>query len=519
MGCGSCGTKDGLPKGCNNNGACGTDGCGKLSVFDWLSNMKLPNGQEPFNFIEVRFKNDRKFYYKNENNMSLNVGEVIAVEGTPGHDIGVVTLAGELVRIQMKKKHISQTGEDVKKVYRKANQKDIETWQEFREREKQTMIDSRIMAKNLNLEMKICDVEYQGDGSKVTFYYTAEGRVDFRQLIKEYASKFGVRIEMKQIGYRQEAAKIGGIGSCGRELCCSTWLTDFRSVSTAAARYQQLSINSQKLAGQCGKLKCCLNFELDSYLDALNHFPSIESKFDTVNGVVHCVKIDVFKKEMWFAYEKGSMLWFKFAVSDVQEFLAMNERKEKTDSLEDLTKQLADTKPISVDVIEEDSLERFERKEQQAKRKRMKAKKPGNNPASNPNQQTKNGDKQTEKPANANRPQKRRKPTQPKENVNASKTPNPVKTDDTKKPNPKQRRPNPKPEKKADGNTTAAPTQKPEKKVAQKPRPTHPNVVKNAGPNSPQPNTSEESKTTPNKSRNRNKNRSNRGPKPNNPNE
>ena len=308
MGCGSCGTSNGLPKGCNNNGACGTDGCGKLSVFDWLSNMQLPNGQEKFNFVEVRFKNDRKFYYKNENNISLNIGDVIAVEGTPGHDIGVVTLSGELVRIQMKKKNLSWTAEDVKKVYRKANQKDIETWQEFRDREKQTMVDSRIMAKNLNLEMKISDVEYQGDGAKVTFYYTAEGRVDFRQLIKEYAGKFGVRIEMKQIGYRQEAAKVGGIGSCGRELCCSTWLTDFRSVSTAAARYQQLSINSQKLAGQCGKLKCCLNFELDSYLDALNSFPSMESRFETEKGWTHCVKIDVFKKEMWFAYDKGGIV-------------------------------------------------------------------------------------------------------------------------------------------------------------------------------------------------------------------
>lgn len=530
MGCGSCGTKDGLPKGCNNNGACGTDGCGKLSVFDWLANMKLPNGQEPFNFVEVRFKNDRKFYYKNENNMSLNIGEVIAVEGTPGHDIGVVTLTGELVRIQMKKKHLSQTGEDVKKVYRKANQKDIETWQEFREREKQTMIDSRIMAKNLNLEMKICDVEYQGDGAKVTFYYTAEGRVDFRQLIKEYASKFGVRIEMKQIGYRQEAAKIGGIGSCGRELCCSTWLTDFRSVSTAAARYQQLSINSQKLAGQCGKLKCCLNFELDSYLDALNQFPSIESKFETANGMAHCVKIDVFKKEMWFAYEKGSMLWFKFVVSDVQEFLAMNERKQKTDSLEDLTKQLVETKPTFVDVIEEDSLERFERKEQQAKRKRVKAKKPGERPAVNPNQKPKvEGDK----PVNANRQQKRRKPNSAKENANpnpsVAKVPTSVKADETKKATPKQRKPNPN-QKPVNASNTADKTavKQPQKEVnpnASKkekrvqPKDKTPNTPKAAAPKEQQNEAGEANKTTPNKSRNRNKNRSNRGPKPNNPSE
>lgn len=408
MACGSCGTSSsGLPKGCNNNGACGTDGCGKLSVFDWLSNMKLPNGQQPFNFVEVRFKNDRKFYYKNENNISLNVGDIIAVEGTPGHDIGIVTLTGELVRIQMKKKNLSWEGEDIKKVYRKANQKDIETWQEFREREKQTMIDSRIMAKNLDLEMKICDVEYQGDGAKVTFYYTAEGRVDFRQLIKEYAGKFGVRIEMKQIGFRQEAAKIGGIGSCGRELCCSTWLTDFRSVSTAAARYQQLSINSQKLAGQCGKLKCCLNFELDSYLDALNHFPSIESKFETEKGFAHCVKIDVFKKEMWFAYEKGSVLWYKFSVEDVQEFLQINANGEKTESLEDLAKSVVDNKPSFGDGIEEDSLERFERKEN-AKRKRIKPKrKPNTKESANASNSKQNAVEVKEKAKNPNQQQKR----------------------------------------------------------------------------------------------------------------
>jgi cell fate regulator YaaT (PSP1 superfamily) len=436
MACGSCGTSsNGLPKGCNNNGACGTDGCGKLSVFDWLANMQLPNGQQPFNFVEVRFKNDRKFYYKNENSISLNVGDIIAVEGTPGHDIGIVTLTGELVRIQMKKKNLSWEGEEVKKVYRKANQKDIETWQEFREREKQTMIDARIMAKNLNLEMKICDVEYQGDGAKVTFYYTAEGRVDFRQLIKEYAGKFGVRIEMKQIGYRQEAAKIGGIGSCGRELCCSTWLTDFRSVSTAAARYQQLSINSQKLAGQCGKLKCCLNFELDSYLDALNHFPSIESKFETVNGMAQCVKIDVFKKEMWFAYERGSVLWYKFSIEDIQEFLEINKAGKKTEALEDLAKNAIEQKPDFSDVIEENSLERFERKEK-AKRKRVKAKP---KVANTSNQEVKAAKKpntevvEKDKEKNPNQQNKR-----PNNNNNRKKKPQNPNTQNVQNPKPKQ---------------------------------------------------------------------------------
>ena len=387
MGCGSCGTKNGLPKGCNNNGACGVDGCGKLTVFDWLSNMQLPNGQKPFEFVEIRLKNDRKLYYKNENNLSLSIGDVVAVEGNPGHDIGVVTLTGELVRIQMKKKHLSVETEDAKKIYRKANQKDLETWHLYREKETQTMIDSRIIANNLGLEMKICDVEYQGDGSKVTFYYTAEGRVDFRQLIKEYASRFGVRIEMKQIGYRQEAAKIGGIGSCGRELCCSTWLTDFRSVSTAAARYQQLSINSQKLAGQCGKLKCCLNFELDTYLDALTDIPTIDTKLLTVNGLANCVKVDVFKRVMWFSYDTGSVLWYRFPVEDVKEFIRLNKENQKIDSLEELSKNIMETKPVFTDVIEEDSLERFDRKNK-SQNKRNRQNRQRNSKESNPKQST-----------------------------------------------------------------------------------------------------------------------------------
>ena len=401
MGCGSCGTSNGLPKGCNNNGACGTDGCGKLSVFDWLSNMQLPNGQEKFNFVEVRFKNDRKFYYKNENNISLNIGDVIAVEGTPGHDIGVVTLTGELVRIQMKKKNLSWTAEDVKKVYRKANQKDIETWQEFRDREKQTMVDSRIMAKNLNLEMKISDVEYQGDGAKVTFYYTAEGRVDFRQLIKEYAGKFGVRIEMKQIGYRQEAAKVGGIGSCGRELCCSTWLTDFRSVSTAAARYQQLSINSQKLAGQCGKLKCCLNFELDSYLDALSHFPSSQTTIDTEKGKAFCIKIDVFKKKMWFAYVDNSMAWYDLDVAEVKKMMKINSKGQKSIPLEELKTFTGADKVETVDLIQENNLDRFEKK----KPNKHRNKNTGNNRAEQVTKEPE-AQKDNNKPEKSNAPKK-----------------------------------------------------------------------------------------------------------------
>src|SRR5690606_12915214 len=387
MSCGSCGTSSsGLPKGCKNNGACGVEsGCGKLPVFDWLSNMRLPNGQLAFNCVEVRFKNDRKQYYKNPNNLSLSIGDVVAVEAQSGHDIGMVTLTGELVRIQMKKRNLSENSEDVKKVYRKANEKDIETWQNYREKEQETMMRARRIAVNLGLEMKISDVEYQGDGNKAIFYYTAEGRVDFRELIKQYASAFSVRIEMKQIGYRQEAAKVGGIGSCGRELCCSTWLTDFRSVNTAAARYQQLSINPHTLAGQCGKVKCCLNYEFDSYLDALDEFPSMESTFETVKGTAGCVKIDVFKKELWFSYLEGGFTWYKFNLEQVKQFISNSKEGNINPALEDLAKNLVEDKKSSVDVIEENSLERFERKR---RNRNPKNKKPRNKQQTgNPNQE------------------------------------------------------------------------------------------------------------------------------------
>ena len=399
MSCGSCGTTtNGLPKGCNNNGACGVDsGCGKLPVFDWLSNMRLPNGQLAFNCVEVRFKNDRKQYYINSNHLPLGIGDIVAVEAQSGHDIGVVTLSGELVRVQMKKRNLTEDSEDVKKVYRKANEKDIETWQNYREKEQETKMRARRIAVNLGLEMKITDVEYQGDGIKAIFYYTAEGRVDFRELIKQYAGAFSVRIEMKQIGYRQEAAKVGGIGSCGRELCCSTWLTDFRSVNTAAARYQQLSINPQKLAGQCGKLKCCLNYELDSYLDALDEFPSMETTFETEKGTANCMKIDVFKKEMWFTYTSGGINWYKFSVDQIKEFIDVSKKGGKNAPLEDLVSEVTETKKEFVDVIQENSLERFERKNRNRNRNNNKKRPEGNNQRSEKPQRQGNSGR-TDKP-------------------------------------------------------------------------------------------------------------------------
>ncbi|WP_226063550.1 PSP1 domain-containing protein [Kaistella polysaccharea] len=349
----SCGTKS--ANGCESVDTCGNSY--KLSVFDWLSDINNPS-QSQTDFVEVRFKNDRKFFYKNINKLPLHIGSIVTVESSPGHDIGVVSLTGELVKIQMKKKYVTE--DNPLKIYRLANQKDIEVWQEVRAKEESVKVQGRKIAYALNLEMKITDVEFQGDGGKVTFYYTADNRVDFRQLIKEFASLFRTKIDMKQIGFRQEAAKVGGIGSCGRELCCSTWLTDFRSVNTNAARYQQLSINPQKLAGQCGKLKCCLNYELDSYLDALSDFPSSNSTIETEKGKAFCIKIDVFKKRMWFAYVDHSMSWYDLDVQDVKKLIAQNKKGEKAPPLEDL--KTNDIPVKSVDLIQENNVDRFERR-------------------------------------------------------------------------------------------------------------------------------------------------------------
>lgn len=421
----SCGTK--TASGCDSVNTCGNSY--KLSVFDWLSNINNPSTSQT-DFVEVRFKNDRKFFYKNVNNLPLHMGSVITVESSPGHDIGVVSLTGELVKIQMKKKFISE--DNPLKIYRLANQRDIEVWQESRAKEEPVKIQARKISYGLNLDMKITDVEYQGDGGKVTFYYTSDTRVDFRQLIKEFAGTFRTKIDMKQIGFRQEAAKVGGIGSCGRELCCSTWLTDFRSVNTNAARYQQLSINPQKLAGQCGKLKCCLNYELDSYLDALSDFPPSSTTLDTVNGKAFCIKIDVFKKKMWFAYVERSMAWYDLDVADVKKMVAQNKKGEKAQPLEEV--KVHDIPVRSVDLIQENTIDRFERKNKNSG-KNSNRKKPNNNNQRPPNapraenrgpaNQAERGNKGPEKAPNQNakpqnqQPKKFKKKFPPKRDDNA----------------------------------------------------------------------------------------------------
>lgn len=379
MACSGCSTGRGcntagksLPGGCRNNGSCGTGGCNKLSVFDWLSNMELALGTQQCDVVEVRFKNSRKEFFRNVNNLSLAVGDVIAVEASPGHDIGSVSMAGELVRMQLKKRGLAITASEIKKVYRKAHQIDIDKWREAQNLEEKTMHRARTVAVGLGLQMKISDVEYQGDKTKAIFYYTADERVDFRELIKKYADEFKVRVEMRQIGARQEASRLGGIGSCGRELCCSTWLTDFRSVSTTAARYQQLSLNPLKLAGQCGKLKCCLNYELDSYMDAIKDFPEVSDvKLKTKKGDAVHQKTDIFMRTMWFAYFDNLGHFIPLPVDRVKEIIEMNKKGEMPTDLGEAVKEKQvkqERGPDYENVVGQDSLTRFDNRKKKKKK-------------------------------------------------------------------------------------------------------------------------------------------------------
>ena len=377
--------------------------------------MQLPANMEPFNAVEVRFKNGRKEFFQNPENLTLSIGDTVATEASPGHDIGMITLTGELVRVQMKKKKIPLKIEALPKIYRKASQKDIDIWQGVRDKEADVQKRSREIAIRHGLQMKISDVEFQGDASKVIFYYTAEERVDFRELIKEFARTFNTRIEMKQVGFRQEAARLGGIGSCGRELCCSTWLTDFRSVNTSAARYQQLSLNPQKLAGQCGKLKCCLNYELDTYLEALESFPNTETKLQTEKGNATCQKIDIFKGLLWYAYEKEFANWHELTVEKANEIIELNKKGKKPMALEEFIIEApkAEKEPFS-NVVGQDSLTRFDQPKQKNKKRRNKSRNKkrgkaetsvgGNNPKGN--QRKKSGGKPRNKSGNQNRNRK-----------------------------------------------------------------------------------------------------------------
>ena len=372
--------------------------CGKLLVTDWLGDL-----QPAYKFddiIEVRFKNTRKDYYRNVNNLKLSVGDLIAVEGSPGHDIGIISLMGQLVFDQMKRHKVTFNNGEYRKVYRKAKSVDIDKWKEAISLEHETMIRSRQIVKDLDLNMKIGDVEYQGDKTKAIFYYIADGRVDFRQLIKVLAENFRIRVEMKQIGARQEAGRIGGIGPCGRELCCSTWMSNFVSVTTNSARYQEISLNPQKLAGQCGKLKCCLNFEVDAYLDAQRDFPPSHIPLESENLTYNFVKVDIFGGIFWYAPQgNGPAGLVPVPVSRVKEVQRMNRSGKKP---EKLVTERYDAGPKKADtftnVVGQDDLHRFDRpKKQNRKGNRNKRRNPNrssNQPQSqNPRQGSSNSDR------------------------------------------------------------------------------------------------------------------------------
>lgn len=334
MGCGNCGTgANGKPAGCKSNGGCSSGGCNRLNVFDWLSDLPLHDSAKPYPVIEVSFnKGSRKDFYRNNTNHLFDKGEWIAVEGTSGFDIGQVSLTGELVKLQMKKYSVEDNA-TMKRVLRPASEADMELYGKTKEREPEVLVRSRSIARTLNLEMKLAEVELQADGKKATFFYTADNRVDFRELIKQYASDFKVKVEMRQIGARQESGKVGGIGSCGRELCCSTWLTDFKSVNTVAARYQNLSINQTKLSGQCGRLKCCLNYELDTYMDALSVFPDNADTIQTAKGNANLQKRDIFKNLMWYSYPDSSKQ-YPLSITRVKEIQQLNRQGIRPEELQ-----------------------------------------------------------------------------------------------------------------------------------------------------------------------------------------
>ena len=337
MACTSCGTKaGGTPGGCKSNGTCGTSGCNALNVYDWFKDMDLPTGYKPFNVVEVRFKGSRKEFFRNTNNLDLFTGDYVCVDSSIGFDIGTVSATGEIVRLQLKKYRVREDSDEMRGIQRVASERDMERREEAKSKEDQTLERARTIAFSLNLQMKISDIEIQGDGRKAIFFYTAETRVDFRELIKRYADEFKVKIEMRHISYREEASRLGGTGVCGRELCCSTWLTDYKQVNTGAARVQNLSINMEKLAGQCGRLKCCLNYELDQYVEATDAFPKAKIvRLDTINGMAYARKTDILKKLMWFSYD-DNQTWVALPVDKVNEVMEENKNGKQSAALQDL---------------------------------------------------------------------------------------------------------------------------------------------------------------------------------------
>ncbi|MBN8855949.1 MAG: hypothetical protein BGO55_15540 [Sphingobacteriales bacterium 50-39] len=371
MGCSNCGTANGgKPSGCKSNGGCSTGGCNRLNVYDWLANLPFSDPDSSCRIVEVSFnKGSRKDFYRNTTTHLFEKGEMVSVEGVSGFDVGQVTMTGEMVRLQMKKKDVDERNPEIKKVLRRASDKDLEIMQQNKSRERDALTRSRAIARQLKLEMKMSEVEIQADGRKATFFYIADDRVDFRELIKLYAGEFRLKVEMRQIGARQEAAKVGGIGSCGRELCCSTWLGDFRSVNTTAARYQNLSINQSKLSGQCGRLKCCLNYELDTYLDALQNFPDNAETLQVAKGTAILIKKDIFKNLMWYVLPDSNKQ-YPLTIERVRKIRQQNLQNVVPDNLEPV--EVSTGKPKEdesgfVDLVGQISLKTLEKADRKKK--------------------------------------------------------------------------------------------------------------------------------------------------------
>ena len=404
MSCTSCGT--GTPSGCKSNGSCSTGGCNRLNVHDWLANLPFSDPDSDCRVLEITFNNgSRKEFYRNNTLQTFTKGDMVTVEGMSGYDVGMVNMSGELVRLQLKKKGVKEDNAEIKKIMRRANEIDIQRWKESKEREKPALVRARAAAIQMNLDMKLIQVEFQADGRKATFYYTAEDRVDFRELIKIFAGEFKVKVEMKQIGIRQEAAKIGGIGSCGRELCCSTWLTDFKSVTTTIARYQNLTINQAKLSGQCGRLKCCLNYELDTYLDALQQFPNNAEVLELSRGPATLVKKDIFKSLMWYVLQ-GSNQQYPVAIERVKEIRLMNVKGLRPDELGavELSPAKAEEKEFAhVELVGQISLKTLERDSRRRKDKEQGQQR--NRDGNRPQQDNQQREQQQQRRPQQNRPQ------------------------------------------------------------------------------------------------------------------
>ena len=420
MGCTSCGT--GKPNGCKGNGGCSTGGCNRLNVHDWLSNLPIDDMESYCNIVEVSFnQGSRKDFYRNNTVNTYSKGDIIAVEGVSGFDVGTVNVTGELVRLQLKKKRIDENSPDIKRILRLASDNDISKWKESKAREREVLIRSRAVARQLNLDLKMSEVEIQADSRKATFFYIADDRVDFRELIRIYATEFKVKVEMKQIGARQEAGKVGGIGSCGRELCCSTWLTDFKSVNTNAARYQNLSINQTKLSGQCGRLKCCLNYELDTYLDALQYFPEDADIIEVAKGRAYLIKKDIFRNLMWYSMS-DSTKHYPLSIETVKKIKAQNKEGLKPDVLETveiISGKPKEAEPEFVDVVGQISLKSLDKNSRKQKEQLNRRSKPTNTAGSSSSN--------TKQPSTDQRQQKQRLPKHknktPRGNNNRQKPP------------------------------------------------------------------------------------------------